>query len=158
MKDHILVINVQGLRWHWFFEKILKNKIMFKIHILVVNVLRTFSKVVHWRIILEYTQAKKINPCNQYPNALSINSVWTNSWKFTPMKNHILVINVPRPSLKKQLRIYSGEKTYPCSQFPKDIYESGALKKHFRLHSGEKTYFCNKWTLENALRLKTISL
>ena len=60
------------------------------------------------------------------------------------MKNHILVINVPRPSLKKQLRIYSDEKTYPCSQFPKDISESGALKKHFRLHSGKKTYPCHQ--------------
>ena len=145
MKDHILVINVQGLRWHWFFEKILKNKIMFKIHILVVNVLRTFSKVVLWRIILEYTQAKKINPCNQYPNTLSINSVWTNSWKFTPMKNHILVINVPRPSLKKQLRIYSGEKTYPWTSMKVVLWRNTfdytqvkkyifAINEHLKMH------------------------
>ena len=61
----------------------------------------------------------KINPCNQCPKAFSESG-----------------------SLKKHLRINSGEKPYPCNQCPEGFSESGSLKKHLRMHSGEKPYPC----------------
>ena len=66
-------------------------------------------------------------------------------------------------SLKRHLKVHSGNKRCRCTQCNKSFNQSSHLKRHLRTHSGEKPYKCTECkecftrssTLKRHLRIHT---